>query len=311
MTANSIQTATPSDNPLFSFEPNSVRIVLDSVSDHNIRLTTFEAVIGKPYLGEIARHRKFSIAASSSRAIPAVRTLDYIRAFPLKPLRWGKNKRGMDDGGVELPKEIARICESRLEIHLQEVLDFCEFLARNNAHKQILNRYLEPFLYVPIALQSTDWENFFFLRCADDVQPETALIADKMLELYVENTPKYLPAGSWHLPYMDKHVLPDISLEHSIMVCAARCARTSYANMNGEFSLDKDLQLYQDLKYSGHFSPLEFPAYATSDSHFYANLQGWNSHRNTLPVKTRQGCLKALLAERRKKNHENQLEPLA
>jgi len=63
---------------------------------------------------------------------------------------------------------------------------------------------------------------------------------------------------------------------------AARCARVSYLNHNGNFpSYDENAKLYDKLVGSKpeHYSPLEHQAIACEDTEYHANLRGWKSQR--------------------------------
>src|ERR1700678_3637074 len=73
----------------------TAKIVTDSVSPQNVRLTTMQLRYPKFLHGEFMTHRVFSRNASSSRAIPVERMIQDIMDDPAMPVFWGKNQPGM------------------------------------------------------------------------------------------------------------------------------------------------------------------------------------------------------------------------
>jgi hypothetical protein len=108
--------------------------------------------------------------------------------------------------------------------------------------KQLCNRILEPFMYHTVLVTSTEWENFFYLRCPQyRLTPENGTIyrsrkeagkvwnlvngelseiewlmynrglaeihmmalAEAMWDAYNESTPVELKPGEWHIPFGD------------------------------------------------------------------------------------------------------------
>lgn len=71
-------------------------------------------------------------------------------------------------------------------------------------------------------------------------------------------------------------------------VSAARCARVSYLTHDGIRDVGKDLDLYDRLKSSGHWSPFEHPAMAMPEdirgrvrAGWSGNFFGWTQYRKT------------------------------
>ena len=50
-------------------------------------------------------------------------------------------------------------------------------LEKVGLHKQLTNRLLEPWMWVTVIVSSTQWNNFYALRCHKDAQPEIRRIA--------------------------------------------------------------------------------------------------------------------------------------
>jgi hypothetical protein len=47
-------------------------------------------------------------------------------------------------------------------------------------HKQIVNRLTEPFKMMKVVCAATEYDNFFWLRCHKDAQPEIRELEDAM-----------------------------------------------------------------------------------------------------------------------------------
>jgi hypothetical protein len=135
-------------------------------------------------------------------------------------------------------------------------------------HKQIVNRVLEPYLFVEGIVTSTEWNNFFELRCHKDAQPEIQELANKIKIAINNSTPIKLNNDQWHLPYIkdDDYELinqyPDIKFILQ-KISAARCCRVSYLLHDGTNpNVTDDLSLFNRLAGSvpKHHSPLEHQA---------------------------------------------------
>ena len=179
------------------------------------------------------------------------------------------------------------------------------------AHKQIVNRILEPFTHIRVIVTATNFANFFALRDHEDAQPEIRELARVMKAAMETSTPKSLGLGEWHLPYLDDEDLANINnhlVESSItrhepnkwevctMACAvsaARCARVSYLTHNGERpTLEKDLELYRHLVNANppHMSPCEHQASPNcygkvADLGYpitHSNFRSWNQFRHLI-----------------------------
>ena len=262
----------------------SAKIIEDSISKKGKRLTTFQLRYPKFIHGEFMTHRVFSRNASSSRAIPVSRLLKDLNDDPVYPSYWGANQKGMQAGeecnaSVFLPSNDPPVyCEEfTREEAWDEARAFAHIVASayNKAgyHKQTVNRILEPYSHINVVVTSTQWSNFFALRCHKDAQPEMRLLAEAIYEVYNQYTPKVLDVGEWHLPYvtnkdrdtalkMDEssEFFPDSVFNYLIPLSVARCARVSYLTHEGKEPLiTEDLALYDRLmkQVPLHASPAE------------------------------------------------------
>ena len=143
-------------------------------------------------------------------------------------------------------------------------------------HKQTLNRLLEPFSRIRTLVTATEWDNFFKLRLAPDAQPEMQSLAKAMKGAMEKSKPK---ERKWHVPYLEK----EHYTEEDLMVSVARCARVSYARLDGRNdSVAEDVALAKRLLDSGHSSPFEHIAKASGV--WSANFFGWVSYRKIIEL---------------------------
>ena len=288
----------------------TAKVICDSQPKIGTRITTLELEYPRFIHSEFMTHRMFSRNASSSRAIPVAKMIQAVIDNPAMPIHWGKNQSGMqareelDDSAQESVERLwldARDCAVQLA---KEMSDF-------GAHKQIVNRILEPFTHIRVIVTATNFANFFALRDHEDAQPEIRELAVAMKKAIEESTPQLLGIGEWHLPYLDaedftniyEHLKENSITRHDpakhqiwMMACAvsaARCARVSYLTHDGERpTLQKDLELYRHLVNANppHMSPCEHQA--TPDIHdacegwhrldLQANFSGWVQFRHLI-----------------------------
>jgi thymidylate synthase ThyX len=203
------------------------------------------------------------------------------------PVSYGKNMKGMS-AEEELPKEdVVKVLEL-----INKMRDFnvacVQEMEAIGLHKQVANRYLEPFSHTTSLVTGTDFGNFFNLRVSKMAQPEFLELAKQMLICYKNSVPKALNKGEWHLPFYDKFVQSGLSVEDSIKVSVARCARVSYLTQDGEIDIQKDFELHDRLISSGHMSPTEHICRALDTSERHGNFVGWKQYRKTLVNENRE-----------------------
>jgi len=261
------------------------KVIADSISPDGVRLTTIEGTMHRFVLAEMNKHRMLSQSAQSSRAVPVPKMIEMVRTDPMMPVYWGKNQKGMS-ANEELGGSSKWDSITQWEEAANDAAGRAECLHNIGAHKQIVNRLLEPFLPQKIVITGTEWENFFRLRCHPDAQPEIRLFAEKIKEAMDNSTPKELDYNEWHLPYMtleyesagpgsllvyvtdsgEKISYPDI--EAAKRYSAARCATASYRTE--KLTVERAMNIFEQLVMSEprHSVPLEHVAtpmrYATS-----------------------------------------------
>lgn len=297
--------------------PVTAKVILDSISEEGVRLTTMELRYPRAIHAEFMTHRVFSRNASSSRAVPTERLINEALTDPAFPERWGSHAKGMQDGGAmtvfgektarddwEMARnyavERARIMLSRPE----------------RPAKQIINRLLEPFTHITVVVTATQWENFYALRDHPDADPTMQALAVAIVKARKDSAPHLIEHGGWHLPYIDDVDL-DAASEHvfralgetdaltvgmaaertltlAVKMSAARCDRVSYMTHDGKRPTVKDdLGLFARLVDNPmHASPLEHQATPDSISigsltqirfwsnpQYHGNFVGWQQHR--------------------------------
>lgn len=268
------------------------KIVADSIGPNGKRITTFVLTYPRFIHSEFMTHRMFSRNASSSRAIPVKKQIQMVIDNPAIPIAFTKNQKGMQGGealsGDEHKAAVAAWLEAR-----DRAVEMANKLSDLEVHKQYANRILEPFAHITVVCTSTEWANFFALRCHPAAQPEIRMLAVLMWEAYELQTPTELKAGEYHLPFVSEedklaiaeHLRTD---ENFIKMSVARCARVSYLNHEGKKpTLEEDAALYDRLlgNVPIHASPAEHQACAVPSMYTKyqsGNFNGWIQYRKTL-----------------------------
>lgn len=267
------------------------KIVADSINPDNQRVTTLLLTYPRFIHSELMTHRAFSRNAASSRAIPIEKVIEQVRNNPAMPIRWGKNGKGMQDHGAMSHEEAARSECSWKEAALAAIKS-AEALHALGLHKQIVNRVLEPFVWMTTLVTATEWENFFSLRVHKDAQPEFQYLAYITLQKYLKSTPSFKNWGEWHIPFGDL-LMDGVDENTKLKVATARAARTSYLTMDGKIDIEKDVSLHDSLAANGHWSPFEHACQASLVSS--GNFQGWKQYRHNFPNENRKCNLVKLL----------------
>jgi len=258
----------------------AAEIIKDSINNGGVRLTSWILTYPRYVHAEIMTHRMLSRNAASSRAIPFKKFLDTITENPAIPI-WTKNQKGMQGADLEDWHSIPSTCEW-LKAR-DKCIETAKLLNERGIHKANINRLLEPWFHITVLVTATEFENFFKLRAHADALPEFRQLAELMLEKYNDNFPSLLNDEQWHIPFEDK--MPDVDLSTKLKIAVARCARLSYVNFDGEISVEKDVDLFNKLYSSGHFSPFEHCGMAYSDAmpDWCGNFRrGWVQYRKLL-----------------------------
>jgi hypothetical protein len=223
-------------------------------------------------------HRVTSRNAASSRAIPVKKLIQDVVDDPFVPLHWGMNQKGMQ-GGDELTGDELSTAKNLWFAAANDALYRARDLAATNAHKQIVNRLLEPFAHITVVVSSTEWSNFLALRDHPAAEPHIQILAREVRkELDREDNIQILEPGDWHLPFVSVEdalkldrmyaandpLVPN-PLQAAIKKSVACCASTSYKTVDGfDMTLEKAIELHDKLVGSAplHASPAEHVAQA-------------------------------------------------
>jgi thymidylate synthase ThyX len=268
-----------------------VKVIADSFNSEGGRITTMQLRYWRAIHAEFMTHRVFSRSASSSRAIPVAKMIEQVRNDPAGPIRFMKNKPGMQ--ATEYLSEAEEVSARAVwSDAAHAAADWGMRLLQLNIHKQFANRLLEPFQYISVVVTATEWDNFFALRDHPDAMPEIQELARAMKHAMGNSTPIFLESGEWHLPY----ILPDERTAHPVetlvQLSTARCARVSYLTHEGNLpALEDDLGLFKRLAEAQppHMSPLEHQAVAAprfpTGEPLMTNLKrGWFQYRRMYEV---------------------------
>ncbi len=230
---------------------------------------------------EFMTHRVLSKNSASSRAIPVKRLIQDAIDHPYVPLFWGKNMPGMQAQeyfeGAEKEELIAQWLRDR--DHAVEKARWYDF---KGAHKQIVNRILEPYTHIKVFVTGTQWSNFIALRDHPAAEPHMQLLAKAIREELAKPPMQFLMPGQWHLPWVRQEdwwrypagKQPHVDL---IKLSIARSAHTSYQTVDGrEMTYALAVELADRLLASKplHASPTEHQVQADRRWSTTANT-GW------------------------------------
>lgn len=286
-----------------------VKIIAHSVSEEGIPIITAHFRYWRAIHSEVMTHRVFSRNARSSRAVPTDKMIAEIMNDPFIPRHWGKNQKGMQaseecNAVIHNTKDTIegsyRYREDAWLAARNDAVYHAQAFADAGYHKQIVNRLVEPFMWIDTLITSTNWNNFFHLRDHKDAEPHFKDLAQLAKEEFAKSTPRTLKPFQWHLPYITDEEfveypqLDDPAVEELKLVSAARCARISYTPFDGNATYEKELERAKLLLGDPvHASPFEHQAmpdkkangrWHNKDKH--RNLCGWIQHRALIPGDT-------------------------
>ncbi len=274
----------------------SSRILLDSLNpgiggQQDSRLTTFEIKFPRVILAEVNTHRALSKNTASSRAIPFTKFLENVGNETYIPKNVGKNCKGMQSIEPLTPEqqqEFDEWCSNLFTVVSLECQSIQESLG---IHKQFINRYLEPWMYVTMIISGTEWANFFALRTHKDAHPDFQILAKMMFEQYNESVPQQ---RTIHAPLVTEDEYEEIRnlkvdyndfYDRLALISAGRCARVSYLTHDGvrDFSKDIELALRLSANNPKHMTPFEHVAFTNFQTDVWSgNFRGWNQYRKLI-----------------------------
>lgn len=200
--------------------------------------------------------------SSSSRAVPVEKLIQDILDDPADPIWWGKNQKGMQAyeelAGDEFKKALATWEESK-----QAAIKFARTLAELGAHKQLVNRLLEPFSHITVLVSATEWTNFMELRDHHEAEPHIHMLAQEIQKELAKPAMQTLRPGEWHTPWITEEELGKLTTSEMIRLSTARNASTSYKTVEGfDMTMDVADRIFNQLILSTpmHASPSEHVA---------------------------------------------------
>lgn len=263
--------------------PITAKIILHSKVRTLEEITTWELHYPRFIHSEFMTHRVFSRNAASSRAIPTLKMLRNILKDMAMPVEWGANNPGMQSKSLLTgwKKWTARTIWKTAGY---TAVGFAYLMYKCGAHKQIVNRIVEPWSWITVLMTTTQLSNFFELRAHKDAQPEIRELAERMLDAYEVSKPQKIGMYDWHIPFVDRNVwwtgIPfsgNDDLDTALYTSIARAARVSYLNHDGKMSTwDADKKLAAQLIESRplHASPAEHQVQYNPDEPDPGNLVG-------------------------------------
>lgn len=284
----------------------TAKVIAHSVSSVGKHIITYELEYPRFIHSEFMTHRVFSRNAASSRAIPIQKMIEMVQDNPAEPVHWGKNQSGMQ-AAEELVDAPLWYSKKEWLGASRDATSRADSLRVLGAHKQIVNRLLEPFQMIKVVMTTTCLANFMWLRNHDDAQPEIRVLAEKMFEALKLSTPVELKQGDWHTPYFRSGYWKTddndgYSLDDALKISASCCAQVSYRK--NDDSVEKARSVYARLVESEpvHASPLEHQAtplldasqrglthFGTDNSLWSNNLKGWVQHRSLVANNVKHG----------------------
>lgn len=250
----------------------SAKVIADSMFEGN-RLITLEIELHRFVLPEFNTHRSPSRNFQSSRAVPVKQMIAQVRNNPALPIHWGLNEPGMVANKQMTGEQLVDTKGEWFQAAMNAA-DSAEFMLGEGAHKQIVNRILEPFMWTKGVTTATSkaWKAFFDLRLHKDAQPEIRALAVEMNNAINESTIAQLGPDDWHMPYFgDGYWLKGcgIPLKDALMTSASCCGQVSYRKLDDTLGKAEKiygmLNLPENGKYKEdppHFSPTEHQARA-------------------------------------------------
>lgn len=229
---------------------------------------------------ELMTHRVFSRNAGSSRAIPVRKVLSQVWHNPAGPIHWGANQSGMQ-ARAELVGWKRAAAGALWRLAGKVMCCFAWGMMKLNLHKQVANRLLEPWQFINVVISSTEWQNFFALRCHPDAQPEFQELAKDIYFVLSTVEPDILQPGEWHMIYVTDEERATLPLHVQLMVSTARAARVSYEPFDGNANISKEIERHNLLVGSTpiHASPTEHQAVCLGRTERHGNFWGFRQYR--------------------------------
>lgn len=270
-------------------------------------LYTFRLTYPRIILSEMGTHRVLSKNTSSSRAVPAKRYRTEVLRDPFIPMFVGKAQTGMQ-AGAELTGWRRSFIQKGYGLARYPAIAASWLLEKAGAPKQIVNRLLEPWLWVSQIVTATDWQNFISQRCHPDAEPHIRELALSIKRAVCFSDFSFIGAGSdtyllgltepqkavykllypgeWHIPHITQDEQNSFETEELLALSTARSARESYTSISSEAKQNvlTDKALHDKLLNSKppHLSPFEHAAQAQDESEYWGNFRGFKQYRKQI-----------------------------
>lgn len=252
----------------------NAKIIADSINEFGNRVTTFELEYPRYIHSELLTHRVFSRNCASSRAIPLNVMIELVLNNPVIPM-WTKNQKGMQGTTLD-PISKSKATDEWLHALLNAV-ESVKKLQEIGVHKQNANRLLEPFQHIKTIFTGSEFDNFFNLRIAPDVQPEFCELAKNMKLLLDVSIPQQLKDNEVHCPYFEHVTINDAD---KILTSVALCAQVSYRKENSEKETVKRIINMLLTSERLHASPFEHICKTGNPEIQIGNLKGYKQLRH-------------------------------
>ncbi len=249
----------------------TARVLAKSVSPQGKVVCTWEITVHRYVWAQVLTHRDLSRNAMSSRACSVPKMQEALTAVPI---HWGKHQSGMQayeetDSMVHFQGEYYTR-EQAWDLGKQFSSELSMAFHEADYAKQIVNRITEPYQMIKAVITSTDMDNFYWLRIANDPQHEIREVGRKMRESFDAEDAKLLLKGEWHVPYVYSGRGNDgsriyysqddekLTVEEAKQVSASSIAQVSYRDIDS--SKDKASTVFTKLGVGTdrvHSSPFE------------------------------------------------------
>lgn len=261
-----------------------VKVLADSRAPCGARLTTMSWKYPRSIHAEVLTHGMLARNSASSRAIPTEKLIQSVLDDPFVPEYIGANQKGMQ-AGEELSGENRIAAEWQWLAARDQAVETARRMLALGVHKQVVNRVIEPWMWITIIVSATEWDNVWGLRCHPAAEPHFQKLAYMARDAMAASMPKYLEPGQWHMPLIDldeddKHAIDDhltrggfagsmdvFFKQREALACkisVGRCARVSYLTHDGRRDPAEDVGLHDRLVGGNplHASPAEHVAQA-------------------------------------------------
>lgn len=253
---------------------------------------------------EVMTHGAWNRNASSARAIPYERMKKWTMSDPALPLHLGRNQSGMQSGNqIDDPDACYRDLLQMLEgMYLSSDV----LMAKYDLHKEIINRYTEPWAWINFVMTTgrPGLMNFFHLRCTKYAHPNIQRLAVTMARLYRASTPRKLAVGEWHMPFVTAEERETLLVPNQIVWSTARCAWTSYQTVEGKKATYEQAQKrHDDCVSLKHMTPCGHQLQARGDhGRNGGQMAGYDQYRHMIPEESAKefdfGLLDTIYADR-------------